>query len=110
MKHLPGDLALTAVAVLLLAGPVQPRRLSADRAQLAQRDVCVSGSVRSDGCSVQPHMQSASDDNAYDNPSGSGNVNPHTGKVTVGHPEILPQHYSIDTTAPFHTWSGYQSR
>jgi hypothetical protein len=110
MKHLPGYLALTAVAALFLAEPVLHRWLSAERTQVAQRDVFVSGYVRSDGRYVQPHMQSAPDGNPYNNFSFPGNVNPYTGKVATGNPDTYLQHHDSDTTAPYHTWNGYQSR
>lgn len=109
MKHVPGYLALVAAAILLVAEPVHHRSSRAPT-RFAQGDVFVSGSLRSDGRYVRPHMQSAPDGNPYNNFSFPGNVNPYTGKVATGNPDTYLRDHGDDTTAPYHTWNGYQSR
>ncbi len=46
---------------------------------IAKADHYVNGYTRSNGTYVQPHMQSNSNNNAYDNYSTRGNTNPYTG-------------------------------
>ena len=105
MKHLPGYLLLVG---LVLCGAVRPDIASAG----SQDDVHVKGYVRSDGSYVQPHYQSASNGNPYDNYSFPGNVNPHTGKVAPGNSETYLRHYYDRdvSTGPYHTWPGYQAK
>lgn len=107
MRHVTGYLALAA---LVFAVPLHERSLRSTPAQLAQGDVPVSGYVRSNGRYVQPHMQGARDGNPYNNFSFPGNVNPYTGKVATGNPDTYLRRYDVDTSTPYHTWNGYQSR
>jgi hypothetical protein len=44
-----------------------------------QADQSVRGYIRQDGTYVQPHFQTAPNQNRYDNYSSQGNANPYTG-------------------------------
>jgi hypothetical protein len=55
--------------------------------------VSVRGYTRKDGTYVSPHYRSAPDGNPYNNWSYPGNVNPYTGKVAPGNPDIYLENY-----------------
>jgi hypothetical protein len=57
-------------------------------------DQLVNGYVRKDGTYVAPHLQSAPDNNAYNNYSSKGNTNPYTGQAGTRDPYQVQQQYS----------------
>ena len=62
-------------------------------------DHYVNGYQRQDGTYVQPHYQTAPDNNPYNNYSTQGNTNPYTGQegtvnpYQVQQPQPQPYHY-----------------
>ncbi len=68
---------------------------------IAKADHYVNGYVRSSGTYVQPHMQSNSNSNSYDNYSTRGNTNPYTGSSGTVNP------YGTQTQRPTVTYAPY---
>lgn len=64
------------------------------------RDVFVNGYVRQNGTYVQPHMRTAPNNNAFDNYSTKGNINPYNGNAGNVNPyQIKPAHIDqVDTS------------
>ena len=55
--------------------------------------VWVNGYTRKDGTYVQGHYRSSPDGNPYNNWSFPGNINPYTGRIASGNPEIYLKNY-----------------
>ena len=59
-------------------------------ASAASADQYVRGYTRQNGTYVQPHMQTNSNGNPFDNYSTRGNVNPYTGQIGTHNPHAVP--------------------
>lgn len=62
-------------------------------AENAKADQYVNGYYNSRGTYVQPHYQTAPDNNIYNNYSTQGNVNPYTGQAGTVNPDQYQQQY-----------------
>jgi hypothetical protein len=62
---------------------------------VALADEYINGYYREDGTYVQPHYQTAPDNNLYNNYSTQGNLNPYTGQAGTVNPNQL-------NTAPYY--------
>lgn len=61
--------------------------------QAPAADTYVNGYTKQDGTWVAPHYQTKPDNNAFNNYSSQGNVNPYTGKAGTIDPYETQQNY-----------------
>ena len=66
--------------------------------QIVLADQYVSGYYRQNGAYVQPHYQTQSNNNTYDNYSTRGNSNPYTGQQGYVNPERAQNSYGYSNS------------
>lgn len=55
--------------------------------------VYVNGYYRKNGTYVEPHYRSSPNSSPYDNFSFPGNINPYSGKISIGNPDTYLENY-----------------